>query len=72
MNAELTTTCGSCYKQFEALMNYHAEQKGGPDTEYIPEHWELDSRFCPHCNIVLPHLQRANLSAKMQRMVQYD
>lgn len=68
MSVELTTTCGSCHKDFEVLMNFHPEQKGGLETEYIPEHWELDSKFCPHCNIVLPHLQRANLSAEVLRM----
>lgn len=71
MSVELSTTCGSCHLPFDVLMNHHAEQKGGLETEYIPEHWELDSNHCPHCNIILPHLQRANLSAKMKRM-QFD
>ena len=71
MSVDLTSTCQSCHKDFDVTMNYHAEQRGGAETEYIPEHWELDSNHCPHCNIVLPHLQRANLSAQMRRL-QYD
>ena len=40
------TTCPSCGAEVEAELSVSPEQQGGPETEYLPEHWELDALFC--------------------------
>lgn len=40
------TTCPACGSEVEAEMSVSPEQQGGPETEYLPEHWELDDLYC--------------------------
>jgi hypothetical protein len=35
------TRCPSCNYDVEAEISVQPEQQGGPETEYLPEHWEL-------------------------------
>lgn len=41
------TRCPSCGSDVEAEIGVDPEQQGGPETEYLPEHWELDTYL--HC-----------------------
>ena len=45
-SATYLTTCPSCKAEVEAKLSVSPEQQGGPETEYLPEHWELDALFC--------------------------
>ncbi len=40
------TRCPSCGSEVEAELSVSPEQQGGPETEYLPEHWELDELYC--------------------------
>ena len=35
------TRCPFCGSDVEAEISVEPEQQGGPETEYLPEHWEL-------------------------------
>lgn len=35
------TTCPACAEWIAAEISVQPEQPGGPETEYLPEHWEL-------------------------------
>ena len=43
------TTCPSCKAEVEAELSVSPEQHGGPETEYLPEHWELDGHLVCSC-----------------------
>jgi hypothetical protein len=36
------TTCPSCRAEVEAELSVSPEQHGGPETEYLPELWDVD------------------------------
>jgi hypothetical protein len=41
--------CPSCNYGVEAEISVQPEQQGGPETEYLPEHWELDGHLVCSC-----------------------
>jgi hypothetical protein len=36
------TSCPNCGEMVTAEMSVSPEQQGGPETEYLPEHWDVD------------------------------
>ena len=39
------TACPACGEMLTAEISVQPEQHGGPETEYLPELWELDDHF---------------------------
>jgi hypothetical protein len=50
MIIEYTTTCPVCGEDVTAWISVSPEQAGGPETEPLPEHWELDSDLSCGCS----------------------
>ena len=67
MSIAVETKCLSCNKDFAVVLNHHAEQKGGNETEYIPDHWELDFGYCPHCDVNMPRHQKDTIVTKVTK-----
>ena len=43
------TACPACGEMVTAELSVQPEQQGGPETEYLPEHWELDGHLVCSC-----------------------
>ena len=43
------TRCPCCGLDVEAEISVQPEQQGGPETEYLPEHWELADTVAYSC-----------------------
>jgi hypothetical protein len=43
------TSCLNCGETLTAEISVQPEQHGGPETEDLPEHWELDDHLVCGC-----------------------